>query len=68
VLSVLSWAALVPIVLLGRTHFRPHSLGGLWEKVFLGLELAWFLTAAVGVLALERDDAASRATPAAVSG
>jgi hypothetical membrane protein len=55
VLSVLSWAALVPIVLLGRTHFRPHSLGGFWEKVFLGIELAWFLAACLGVLAATPD-------------
>lgn len=55
VARVLSWAALVPIVLLGRTHFRPHSLGGLWEKVFLGIELAWFLAACLGVLAATPD-------------
>ena len=51
VLRALWWASLVPIVLLGRARFRPNSLGGLWEKVFLGLELAWFLVACLGVLA-----------------
>ena len=41
-LQVLSWVAIVPILALGRVHLRPRSLGGLWEKVFLGIELAWF--------------------------
>jgi hypothetical membrane protein len=45
-LAVLSWGALVPIVLLGRAHLRPHSLGGLYEKLFLAMELAWLLVAA----------------------
>lgn len=48
-LAVLSWGALVPLVLLGRTHLRPHSLGGLYEKIFLGVELAWFLVAAAWI-------------------
>lgn len=50
-LAVLSWGALVPILLLGRAHLRPHSLGGLYEKIFLGVELAWFLVVAVWVAA-----------------
>jgi hypothetical membrane protein len=49
VLNVLAWGALVPVVLLGRAHLRPGSLGGLWEKVFLGIELAWFLVAAAWI-------------------
>jgi hypothetical membrane protein len=40
-MAVLSWGALVPLLLLGRVHFSPHSLGGLYEKVFLGMELLW---------------------------
>jgi hypothetical membrane protein len=48
-LAVLSWGAILPVLLLGRTHLRPHSLGGLWEKVFLGLELAWILVAAAWI-------------------
>ncbi|HEY7397946.1 MAG TPA: DUF998 domain-containing protein [Gaiellaceae bacterium] len=48
-LNVLSWGALVPIVLLGHAHLRPHSLGGLYEKVFLAIELAWFLVAAAWI-------------------
>jgi hypothetical protein len=45
-LTALSWGALVPILALGKAHLRPHSLGGLYEKVFLAVELAWFLVAA----------------------
>jgi hypothetical membrane protein len=48
-LAVLSWGALVPVVLLGRSHLRLHSLGGLYEKIFLGTELAWLLVAAVWI-------------------
>jgi hypothetical membrane protein len=48
-LSLLSWGAVVPLLLLGRVHLRPHSLGGLYEKLFLGLELAWVLAASAGV-------------------
>ncbi len=37
----------------GRTAWpftlRPHSLGGLYEKIFLGTELAWLLVAAVWI-------------------
>ena len=60
-LMVLSWGAFVPVLLLGKTHLRPHSLGGLWEKVFLGVELAWLLVAA-GWVARGASDSPSRAT------
>jgi len=49
-LTVLSWGAFVPIVLLGRAHLRPDSLGGLYEKIFLGVELAWFFVAAARIV------------------
>lgn len=49
VLIVLSWGAIVPIVLVGRTRFRTHSLGGLYEKIFLAIELAWLAIAAAKV-------------------
>jgi Protein of unknown function (DUF998) len=49
VLRVLSWLAILPILALGRAHLKPHSLGGLWEKTFLGAELAWFLIAAAWI-------------------
>jgi len=48
-LGLLSWGALVPVVLLARVHLRPHTLGGLWEKLFLAIELAWFLVASVWI-------------------
>jgi hypothetical membrane protein len=48
-LYALAGAAVVAILLLGHAHLRAHSLGGLWEKVFLGLELAWFGLAAAWV-------------------
>jgi hypothetical protein len=34
----------------------PQTLGGLWEKVFLGIGLASFLVAALGVIGFGRDD------------
>jgi hypothetical membrane protein len=48
-LAVLSWGALVPIVLLARAHLRLHSLGGLYEKLFLAIELGWFLVASLWI-------------------
>jgi len=48
-LIVLSWAAVVPLLLLGRAHIRVHSLGGLYEKVFLGIEIAWLAIVAARV-------------------
>lgn len=52
-LSVLAWAAFAPIVLLLGTRFRATSLGGFWEKVFLAIELAWFLLAALWIARAE---------------
>jgi hypothetical membrane protein len=48
-LAILSWGALVPVLLLARAHLRPNSLGGLYEKVFLAAELAWLLVVAVWI-------------------
>jgi hypothetical membrane protein len=48
-----SLGALVPIVLLGHSHLRPQSLGGLYEKIFLGLELAWFALLAVRLAGID---------------
>lgn len=53
-LAVLSYGAFIPVLLLARVHLRPHSLGGLFEKLFLAIELAWFLVAAVWIASLER--------------
>jgi hypothetical membrane protein len=52
-LLALSSAAVVAILLLGHSHLRPHSLGGLFEKIFLGLELAWFLLVAAWIVRLD---------------
>jgi hypothetical protein len=41
VLTVLAYGALVPILLLGHAHLRPHSLGGRYEKIFPAIELLW---------------------------
>jgi hypothetical membrane protein len=46
VLVVLGAIAIVPLLLLGHAHLRPDSLGGLYEKLFLALELAWLGVAA----------------------
>ena len=48
-MAVLSWGALVPLLLLGRVGFHPHSLGGLYEKIFLGMELLWLALVTVCV-------------------
>ena len=48
-LTALSWGALVPVVLLAHAHLRPHSLGGLYEKLFLAVEIGWLLLAAAWV-------------------
>jgi hypothetical membrane protein len=58
-LAVLSWGALVPALLLAHARLRPESLGGLYEKLFLALELAW-LFAAAGRVALRPAAAAER--------
>ncbi len=65
-LIVLSWGALVPVLLLGKAHLRPHSLGGLWEKLFLAVELGWLLVAACWVA--RRASAAAAHPPARAPG
>ncbi|HVB13228.1 MAG TPA: DUF998 domain-containing protein [Candidatus Dormibacteraeota bacterium] len=46
-LLVLSLVAVVPLLLLGHTHFQAHSLDGLYERSFLALELLWLLVVAL---------------------
>ena len=48
-LVALSWVAIVPILLTAHTRFRAHSLGGLYEKVFLAIEIAWLAVVAARV-------------------
>jgi hypothetical membrane protein len=63
-LMILSWGALVPILLLGRARLRANSYGGLYEKIFLLIELIWLFIAAAWVARLEE---ASTADPRLVS-
>jgi hypothetical protein len=58
-LDVLAWLALVPLALMARSGLRPHSLGGLFEKLFLAIELLWFLVAARHVARTARGTAVS---------
>jgi hypothetical protein len=37
----------VAYLLLGTAHKHAHSPGGLYERIFLGLELLWIAVAAV---------------------
>jgi hypothetical protein len=46
---VLSWGAIVPLLLLGRVGFHPHWLGGLYEKLFLGMQLRWLALVALPI-------------------
>jgi hypothetical membrane protein len=56
-LALASWGALVPVLLLAHAHLRAHSLGGLYEKTFLAIELLWFLVAAAWVMRVSRESA-----------
>jgi hypothetical protein len=49
-LTALAYAALIPVLLLGRAHLRPHSLGGLYEKLFLAIELVWLLVVSASIV------------------
>jgi len=60
-LAVFSYGAFIPVVLLAKSHLRPHSLGGLYEKLFLAAELGWLLLAAVWIVASERFSSAPAA-------
>lgn len=65
VLAALSWGAVVPVLLLGKTHLRAHSLGGLWEKVFLAMELLWLAVASAWILRpVPEETPAAAANPA----
>jgi hypothetical membrane protein len=44
-MTALSRGALIPLLLLGHSHLRANSLGGLYEKIFLAAELLWLLLA-----------------------
>ncbi len=46
-LLTLGVLAVLALLLLGGTHLHPRALGGLWERLFLALELAWILVASL---------------------
>lgn len=62
VLLALALAAIIPLLLLGHTGFRPRSLDGLYERAFLLLEWLWFLVLLLRALGTAR----SAPEPAAV--
>jgi hypothetical protein len=39
----------VPFLLLGHAGFGAHTLGGLYEKIFLAMELLWLAVVAVSI-------------------
>jgi len=67
-LAGLSVAAIVALLLVGQTRFRADALGGLWERAFLGLELAWLLVATLWIAAGSAAERGSAATPTAAPG
>jgi hypothetical membrane protein len=49
VLLAVSVAAVIPFLLLGNASTHHHAPGGLYERIFLGLELLWIVIAAIAV-------------------
>jgi Protein of unknown function (DUF998) len=54
-LLTISIAAIVALLLLGATGLRARALGGLWERLFLGLELAWLLLVSLRIARTKSD-------------
>jgi len=52
-LLAISIAAVVALLLLGHTDFRPGTLAGLYERIFLGLELIWILVVGTRIFTSE---------------
>jgi hypothetical protein len=50
VLLAISIAGAVAYLLLGTVHKHHHAPGGLYERIFLGLELLWIVVAAVAIV------------------
>lgn len=48
-LAGLAWAAVVPALLLAETRARHGSLAGLYERIFVGIELAWLFLASAWI-------------------
>jgi len=49
VLLVISVAGALAYLLLGTVSKHHHAPGGLYERIFLGLELLWIIIAAIAV-------------------
>lgn len=45
--------ALISLLLLGHSGFKPHALGGLYERVFLGSVLMWEGVVAIKIVSLQ---------------
>ena len=65
-MAVVSGLGVVAVLLLGSVAHHHHAPGGLFERIFLALELLWVLIAAVATLRLSHLPAASK--PAVNSG
>jgi hypothetical membrane protein len=49
VLLTISVAGALAYLLLGTAHKHHHAPGGLYERIFLGLELLWIVVAAIAI-------------------
>jgi hypothetical membrane protein len=49
VLLAISIAGALALLLLGAPHKHYHAPGGLYERIFLGLELLWMVVAAIAI-------------------
>jgi len=58
-LTVISSLGVVALLLLGRSAGRVSAPGGLYERIFLGLELLWMGVVAVSLLRLAPDEIAA---------
>ena len=64
VLLVVSLAGVVAFLLLGSATGHKHAPGGLYERIFLGLELLWIAVAAVHIATMRSPDSGRTACDA----
>ena len=62
VLLAISVAGAIAYLLLGTAHKHHHAPGGLYERIFLGLELLWIAVAAVAIARRAGPSAPARMT------